>query len=30
MRSFEKLTSLKDYIPLKRKEADEKNVGLLS
>lgn len=29
MRSFEKLTSLKDYIPLKRKEADEKNVGLL-
>jgi len=29
MRSFEKLSSLKDYIPLKRKEADEKNIGLL-
>ncbi len=29
MRSFEKLSSLKDYIPLKRGEAGSKNVGLL-
>ncbi|MCK9151303.1 TIGR00288 family NYN domain-containing protein [Methanobacterium alcaliphilum] len=29
MRSFEKLTSLKDYIPLKKKEAGDKNIGLL-
>jgi len=29
MRSFEKLTSLKDYIPLKRREVTVKNIGLL-
>ena len=29
MRSFERLTSLKDYIPLKRREAGGKNIGLL-
>lgn len=29
MRSFEKLTSLKDYIPIKKKEGGEKNIGLL-
>lgn len=29
MRSFEKLTSLKDYIPLKKKETGEKSIGLL-
>ncbi|WP_249164904.1 TIGR00288 family NYN domain-containing protein [Methanobacterium alkalithermotolerans] len=29
MRSFEKLTSLKDYIPLKKKEAGDKAIGLL-
>ncbi|WP_414469344.1 TIGR00288 family NYN domain-containing protein [Methanobacterium sp. ACI-7] len=29
MRSFEKLTSLKDYIPLKRRDVVEKNIGLL-
>jgi len=29
MRSFERLTSLKDYIPLKRRESGGKNIGLL-
>lgn len=29
MRSFEKLTSLKEYIPIKKKEGGEKNIGLL-
>lgn len=29
MRSFERLTSLKDYIPLKRGESGGKNIGLL-
>lgn len=29
MRSFEKLSSLKDYIPLKRGESSEKTIGLL-
>jgi len=29
MRSFERLTSIKDYIPLKRREAGGKNIGLL-
>lgn len=29
MRSFERLTSLKDYIPLKRREVTGKNIGLL-
>jgi uncharacterized protein (TIGR00288 family) len=29
MRSFERLTSLKDYIPLKRREVAGKNIGLL-
>jgi uncharacterized protein (TIGR00288 family) len=29
MRSFEKLSSLKDYIPLKRGESGLKNIGLL-
>ncbi|MCZ3364679.1 MULTISPECIES: TIGR00288 family NYN domain-containing protein [Methanobacterium] len=29
MRSFEKLTSLKDYIPLKKREAGGKTIGLL-
>ena len=29
MRSFEKLTFLKEYIPIKKKEGGEKNIGLL-
>ena len=29
MRSFEKLSSLKDYIPLRRGDAGAKNIGLL-
>lgn len=29
MRSFERLTSLKDYIPLKRSESGSKTIGLL-
>lgn len=29
MRSFEKLTSIKEYIPIKKKEGGEKNIGLL-
>src|SRR5690606_26614881 len=29
MRSFERLSSLKDYIPLKRGESGSKNIGLL-
>ncbi|MDX9692910.1 MAG: TIGR00288 family NYN domain-containing protein [Methanothermobacter sp.] len=29
MRRFEKLTSIRDYIPIKKKESEDKNIGLL-